>query len=100
MGEDVIQNAAVQAERIRRLEDDVLDIRADVSKHSERLQFLANNKLSRSEFAEWTQNADEWREEVVKHLTMIDGRLGMWAGGNVVLTIVAGIIAAIVGRGP
>ena len=93
-------NAAVLAARLRRVEDDILDIRADVSKHTERLQFLANDKLSRDEFSQWIHDAQEWREEVIAHLERIDGRLGMWAGGSVVVTIVAAVIAGMYGRGP
>lgn len=92
--------AAVLADRLRRVEDDILDIRADVSKHTERLQFLANDKLSRDEFREWIENAQAWREEVIDRLARIDGRLGVWAGGNVVITLIAATVAAVVGRGP
>ena len=99
-GDEAEINPAVLAARLRRVELDILSANADISKHSQRLEYLANEKLSRDEFNDWTHDAGQWREEVVKHLTVIDGRLGMWAGGNVVLTIIAGIIAAIVGRGP
>lgn len=93
-------NPAVLAAQVKRIELDILELNADVSKHSQRLEYLASDKLSRSEFSEWTDNAQAWREQAIEHFARIDGRLGMWAAGNVVLTIIAGIIAAIVGRGP
>ena len=99
-GDNAETNAAVLADRINRLQADVDDLGMTISNTREQVNILSSDKLSRAEFVEWTNDAREWREEVVKHLTMIDGRLGMWAGGNVILTIIAGIIAAIVGRGP
>ena len=100
MSDDESANPAVLADRLKRVELDILDIRADVSKHTERLQFLANDKLSRSEFGEWTDNAQAWRESAVEHFARIDGRLGMWAGGSVVVTVIAAVIAGIYGKGP
>src|SRR3990172_13165781 len=85
-------NPAVLAARLRRVELDILAANADISKHSQRLEYLANDKLSRDEFREWTHNAQEWREEVITHLERIDGRLGMWAGGSVVVTVISAIV--------
>src|SRR3990167_10066521 len=97
---DESTNPAVLDSRLKYVEDEILKLQATDSKHIERLQYLANDKLSRDEFREWTHNAQEWREEVITHLERIDGRLGMWAGGSVVVTVIAAIVAGIYGRGP
>lgn len=97
---DESTNPAVLADRLKRVELDILDIRADVSKHVERLQFLSNDKLSRDEFSEWTKDTETWRELVVVHLERIDGRLGLWAGGSVVITLIAATVAAVIGHSP
>ena len=99
-GDEAEINPAVLAARLKRVELDVLELNADISKHTQRLEYLANDKLSRDEFREWTQNAQEWREEVIAHLERIDGRLGMWAGGSVIVTVISAIVAGIYGRGP
>ena len=62
--------------------------------------YLERDKLSHAEFHEWTVNATAWREEVVIHLTRLDERVGRWAAGNVIVAIVSGVIAAVVGRAP
>ena len=100
MGDDPQTNVAVIVARLNRLEADCNDLGATLSDTRERLNYLERDKLSRAEFDEWTKNTAAWREEVVKHLEHIDGRLGLWAGGSVVLTIIAATIAAVVGRVP
>ena len=100
MGDDPQMNIAVVVARLNTLERDMLDYGATLSDTRERLNYLERDKLSRAEFHEWTVNATAWREEVVKHLERIDGRLGLWAGGSVVLTVIAATIAAVVGRAP
>lgn len=101
MGADDPQaNRGVIDSRLNRLERDVNELGATVSDVRERLNYLERDKLSRSEFDEWRSNATAWREEVVKHLEHIDGRLGLWAGGSLVITLIAATIAAILGRSP
>ena len=93
-------NRAVIVSRLGTLERDMNDLGATLSDTRERLNYLERDKLSHAEFHEWTVNATAWREEVVKHLERLDGRLGQWAGGSVVLTVIAAAIAAVVGRAP
>ena len=100
LSDDPQMNMAVIVARLNRLEMDYNDLGATLSDTRERLNYLERDKLNRAEFDEWTKNTAAWREEVVKHLERIDGRLGLWAGGSVVLTIIAATIAAVVGRAP
>ena len=93
-------NPAVLADRLKRVELDILSINADISKHTQRLEYLANDKLSRDEFQQWTRDAQEWREAAIDHFARIDGRLGMWAGGSMIVTVISAIVAGIYGRGP
>jgi len=93
-------NPAVLAARLKRVELDILGLNADISKHTQRLEYLASDKLSRDEFSQWTRDAQEWREAAIDHFARIDGRLGMWAGGSVVVTVIAAIVAGLYGRGP
>src|SRR3990167_4273699 len=97
---DESTNPAVLADRLKRVETDILAANADISKHSQRLEYLANDKLSRDEFQQWTRDAQEWREAAIDHFARIDGRLGMWAGGSVIVTVISAIVAGIYGRGP
>lgn len=93
-------NPAVLAARINRLQADVDDLGVTISNTREQMNILSRDKLNRAEFVEWTNNAQAWREEVIAHLERVDGRLGMWAGGSVVVTVIAAITAGIYGRGP
>lgn len=97
-GDDL--NPAVIVSRLNRLESDLNEHGATLSTVRERLNIMEQQKLSRSEFDHWTESAGEWRELVVAHLAKIDSRLGLWAAGSVVLTLIAAAIAAIVGRSP
>jgi len=93
-------NVAVLAARLNRLQADVDDLGMTISATREQMNILSRDKLNRTEFIEWIRNAQEWREEVIAHLERIDGRLGMWAGGSVIVTVIAAIVAGIYGRGP
>ena len=100
MGDDPQMNMAVIVARLNRLEADYNDLGATLSETRERLNYLERDKLSRADFDEWTKNAAAWRESAVAHFERLDGRLGLWAGGSVVLTVIAATIAAVVGRAP
>jgi len=93
-------NIGVIVSRLNRLQADVDDLGMTVSATREQMNVLSRDKLNRAEFIEWIHNAQEWREEVIAHLERIDGRLGMWAGGSVVVTVIAAIVAGMYGRGP
>ena len=70
-GDEAEINPAVLDARLRRVELDILSANADISKHSQRLEYLANEKLSRDEFNDWTHDASEWRQQHIKHTTII-----------------------------
>ncbi len=99
-GDDYETNPAVIVARLNRLEDDLADYNRTLSETRERLNTFSREKLDRAEFDRWTESAGAWRELVVEHLARLDSRLGLWAAGSVVLTLIAAAIAAIVGRSP